>query len=190
MDTTKKKYVISIFGNSGAGKSTLANALVSALSSTVATRVRGDHYLKSRGTVPMEEFLTSSDLVDWEAVREDLVGPIGSEISTPVYDFVNFQRISRRGDKPFVVSRLNVIDALIPYPRSDFVILVELDDGCRRRRFLERDGYVWRNFVLDHWNKCQKDFSKTIPDLTINGAAPTTESVSAVIAFLKDRGLT
>ena len=73
------KNIISIFGNSGVGKTTLANALVIELGPDLAAKTRADHYLKSRGKTPRDEFLVGSDLYDWQLLEEDCLALVNRD---------------------------------------------------------------------------------------------------------------
>jgi len=75
---------------------------------------------------------------------------LGTETSTPDFDFETFQRRSQLNGRDLTVREIMLIDSITPYPRSDLVILISVPSEIRRARVMSRDR-VWGTQVAKRW---------------------------------------
>jgi len=146
--------LINIFGLAGTGKSTLRNALFEKFGDSIAGKVPGDHYLKSRTEGQSLDDFFIGDGYDWKLLQKHLSIPIDTSISTPLYDFTNFMRISETGNKTYTRRSINYLDTVWPCPFADIKILLVADSGLRKNRVItrNRNDEVWKQRTLKKWN--------------------------------------
>lgn len=147
--------LINIFGLAGTGKSTLRNALVAKLSNQTVGKIQGDHYLLSRGSdQSLEDFFNQEDGYDWQLLQRHLRTPLGTVVSTPLYDYVEFRRISDGGNKTFINSSINILDTVVPCPFADVRVLLTVCSQVRKERVTnrQRDDLVWKQRALADWS--------------------------------------
>jgi uridine kinase len=149
------KIIISICGAAGAGKSTLAKKLVKAIGENMATRIPGDYYLKSYNGEPFEEFMKTPFKYDWELVKKVIDTPIGLQAETPDFDFNKLIRVDKKGGKPFTVRRYMIIDTMLPYPKSNYIIKITAPEDLRLKKVKERDKAQKLNSARN-WEKMEK----------------------------------
>ncbi len=178
------KYIVSIFGGSGSGKSTLAVRLVEMFGSHRAVRVPSDYFLCSYDSPPqMLDY-------DWDLLEEVLGQEAGTAFSIPTYDFQVFRRISLGGEKRLVMRHLVIIDSMVPYPESNFTVLLTCDELERQRRIIERDKR-WKTDVIRYWELHQLTLEKTLQtgvviNLELNGENTIEENASRILTIISN----
>lgn len=168
--------VVSICGPSNAGKSQLAKATAAGLGDAVASRVPVDYFfIPRKPDVPLDIFFTRPMRWDWELLRRRLALPLGTGTSTPDADFDAFFRRADDGGVPFHIRPVMLADAMEPFPGSDMVVLLNVQNHVRRQRILERDQR-WGTRVAERlthldatWNRVSGTIS---PDLVMDGTRP------------------
>ncbi len=189
----KNKIIISICGAAGTGKSALANEMTFALGKDLACRIPTDYFLKSYMGMPYEEFISTPFKYDWNLLNELLIKPIGIEVETPVYDFTKFIRMSKTGGRTLVLRRYIIIDSMLPYPKSNFIIKLTSPEDLRMEKIRKRDSSQGVNSVRI-WQKMEIT-AKLLNDgdykysLVLNGEEKTRENAAKIIEFLKSEGL-
>lgn len=168
--------IISIFGRSGSGKSTIANSLVKSIHNS--SRIRGDHYLKSKPRRISWAKYFANDQTDWVLIQKHLGHSLGSKVSTPTFDYIKFERLSEGGDKPFIVSEISIIDSVHPCPFADFKVLINVSKDNRSKRVQMRDRESpespWKK-TLEKRRNTEKPFVDELKekgvvwDITIDG---------------------
>lgn len=178
------KFIVSIFGGSGSGKSTLAIRLVEIFGDHRAVRIPSDYFLRSYNRPPR-----TLDY-DWDLLEEVLDQEGGTMISIPTYDFQVFRRVSLEGEKRLVMRPLVIFDSMVPYPKSNFTILLTCDDAERQRRIIERDQR-WKTDVIRYWDLHQSTLEKTLQtgvviNLELKGENPVEENASRILTIISN----
>jgi uridine kinase len=152
MTTVACPTVVSICGPAGSGKSQLAKALVAHLGPDHC-RVPTDYYL-----IPARErlldYFAKPLRYDWEFLTRVLSLPLGTETTTPDFDFDTFQRRADAGGRPFTSRPLMLVDAMEPYPSSAACILIDAPASIRHARIAARDD-VWNTRVRERWHNLE-----------------------------------
>jgi uridine kinase len=182
------RIIISICGGSGSGKSMLAKHLAEKLGPEIAARIPTDFYLKTNHYCSREEFLQHPLQYDWELLTTILGGVDGTWITSPIYDFIHFERIAAEGGRSFILRPIMIMDAMIPYPIANIALFMRCPDEERKRRIIERDQQ-WRTRVIDYWNVHQvtlKNLLCSSPrfDLELDGLEPVETNVERVLSLL------
>lgn len=152
MRTSRSPYfIISISGNSGSGKSTIAKTLAEKLGENSATRIAGDYYLASNRFNSVNELLQNPIEYDWEFLEKVFENPISTKLTLPQYNFDKFVRITENGGKEFILNKIVIVDAMMPYLKADLTIFVEIDEDERYKRVFNRDQARGSN-VMKYWN--------------------------------------
>ncbi len=180
--------IISICGGSGCGKTFLAVRLAERLGLERAVRIPTDYYLKPNPYPTLAAFFQHPLEYDWELLDAVLAAADGTARSTPVFDFVNFRRLSERGGRAFTVRPIAITDAMVPHPSANLTVLVRCPEEERKRRIIERDQR-WNTSVIDYWGLHQRtlaDMLRTNPrfDLEIDGMDAVEGSLERVISLL------
>lgn len=119
MSGKARRAVVSIAGAPGTGKSKLALAIRQALGDDVAARVPMDWLIVPRD-IPMDDWLQRPLAYDHDAVRAILDAPVGTQMHTPPFDFITFQRSAISGDINLVPIRpVMLLDGMEPWPDAD-----------------------------------------------------------------------
>ncbi len=176
------KFIVSIFGGSGSGKSTLAVRLVEMFGDHRAVRIPSDYFLCSYNRPPR-----TLDY-DWELLEEVLGQEGGTMISIPTYDFQLFRRLSLESEKRMVMRPLVIIDSMVPYPKSNFTVLLTCDEIERQRRIIERDQR-WKTDVIRYWDLHQSTLEKalqngTLINLELNGENTIEENALRILTII------
>lgn len=185
-----KRVLISICGGSGSGKSTLAKALAAHLGPERACRVATDYFLLPNTFAALDEFFNHPLAYDWPLLAERLQGPHGAARSTPQFDFVQFQRIAPEGGRSFRLCPIMLLDAMLPYPASDFTFLIDTPDEVRRARIAARDQ-AWHTHVIDYWPQHQLTLAQVRQTsraftAVLNGLDPLEENLARILRALTD----
>lgn len=189
----KDKIIISICGAAGTGKSALANEMTIALGKDLACKIPADSFLKSYIGVPYEEFISTPFKYDWELLKEYLSNPIGREFGVPDYDFSKYIRISKTGGRMLILKRYILIDSMLPYPDSNFIIKLTAPEEFRLDKIRKRDTSQ-RVSSVKNWGKMEitakfLEESKLKTDLVLDGKLKTRENAKKIMEFLKYEGL-
>jgi uridine kinase len=182
------RTIISICGGSGSGKSSLAKEVNERLTPERSTRIPTDFYLKSNPYPSLAEFFQHPLQYDWELLETALGQADGTRVTSPNYDFIDFQRISSEGGRPFVLRPIIIIDSMVPYPNADITVFVKCPDEERRSRIMARD-LVWKKHVIDYWELHQVTLADLIGrqakfDLIVDGMMPIVENVEKILTLL------
>ncbi len=148
------KIIISICGAAGSGKSNIAKKLVREIGDYMASRIPSDYYLKSYNNEPYEEYMNSPFKYDWEMIKKVILTPIGLQCESPDFDFNKLIRIAKTGGKPFTSRRYMIVDSILPYPSSNFVIKINAPSDLRLSRVKDRDKAQNMNSVRN-WKKME-----------------------------------
>jgi uridine kinase len=179
----KDKIIISICGASGSGKSELAKQMVKEFGRRMALRIPCDYFLKSVKYNSFEEFISAPFKWDWKLLKNYLSQPIGTVQEIPNYDFNKYVRISKTGGISLTIRRYIVLDSALPYPESDFTILLEAPANLRMQRLKERDK-KWNSRVVKNWDKLEltaKPLKENKFDFVLNGSLDVHENVRYII---------
>lgn len=182
--------MLSICGPSGAGKSQLAKALVVELGETVCARIPTDYFLLPADE-PLEAYFAKPLRYDWPLLEAALALALGTDTSTPDFDFTTFQRRGIAGGLPFTIRPLMVTDAIVPYPNADAIVLLSVPDDVRRQRLAQRDA-IWGTQVLDRWQNLELtrgelDALNLKPDIELSGKVPLTANATWLAAWARER---
>ena len=150
----KDKIITSICGSAGSGKSELAKKLAKELGSHMALRIPCDYFLKSVLYDSLEEFMATPFKWDWKLLKNFLSHPISTIHSIPDYDFDKYTRLSKEGGIALIIRRYIILDSILPYPESDFIIKLETPAELRMERLKERDK-KWNSNVVKNWDKLE-----------------------------------
>lgn len=188
------RVIISICGPSGAGKADLAKDLVKSLGRDMAVRIPADYFLKTSSYENYEEFMSTPFQYDWKLIEEAISHPLGTAVESPHYDFTKFKRISKTGGVTFIIKRYLIFDGIIPYPKSDYVILLTSDFDSRKVRLKERDKR-WNTNVMNNWKKLELTYetmlnSKKLVHLKINDRIEKEVNLESILKFLDKRKVT
>ncbi len=189
----KDKIIISICGAAGSGKSELAKKLAKELGSHMALRIPCDYFLKSVQYDSLEEFISTPFKWDWKLLKNFLSQPISTIHEIPDYDFNKYTRISKTGGIALTIRRYIILDSILPYPESDFIIKIETPNNLRLERLKARDK-KWNSNVVKNWNKLeltakQLNNANTKFDLLLNGSSDVKDNVQCVVEFLESQKL-
>lgn len=182
------KIIISICGAAGTGKSTLTKKLVTVLGRDMSTRIPTDYYLKSYNGEPLEEFISTPFRYDWALLKKVFVIPIGVGCETPMFDFNKSIRLDKSGGTPFTTKRYMVLDSMLPYPDSNYVIKLEAPADLRLKRIKERDR-AQKTKSARYWDKMEVtakelESGKYRFDLKLNGMDEDELNAEKVAEFL------
>ncbi len=183
--------LINIFGLPATGKSTLRNGLLAALGKEIADRIPGDHYLKSKPKYQHFKTYFHKDQYDWELLKMHLNFPLDTTISTPLFDYTKFIRISEHGNKSFTIKKILILDTAAPCPFADIKLLIALDSKERLRRTLQRqrDDEVWKEITLKNWEESENKLSlyntDKLADFILDGNEEIEKNVKKVIKEIK-----
>jgi uridine kinase len=185
----KDKIIISICGAAGSGKSELAKQLVKELGSHMALRIPCDYFLKSVQYNSFEEFISAPFKWDWKLLKNFLSHPIGTINEIPDYDFHKYIRLNKTGGITLTIRRYIFLDSTLPYPESNFTILLEAPADLRMQKLKERDK-KWNSNVVKNCDKLELTAKQLMDgnykfDLVLNGGLEVEENVQKVIEFLK-----
>lgn len=179
---------ICVTGPAGSGKSTLAKRLEE-LQPDVFARVPVDYFFVPRPpAVTLGAYLAEPLRYDW-ALLDAALQATGPHRSTPDCDFSDFSRRSESGGLPIATAPIAVLDGMRPHPRTELVIMLELDSHEQRRRLMERD-HRWGTHLADRGNHLTATFEQGVrdlvrdPDLRLNAADPIEQNADRVIALL------
>ena len=158
------------------------------LGSDRAVRIPTDFYLKSNLYASLAEFFQHPLQYDWELLDTKLREADGTIITSPNYDFINFQRISVEGGRLFVLRPIIITDSMVPYPKANITILIKCPVEERRRRIIERDQQ-WKTRVIDYWDLQQvtlEDLMGRRPrfDFELDGMETVETNVERVLSLL------
>jgi uridine kinase len=187
----KDKIIISICGASGSGKSILAKQLVKELGSHMALRIPCDYFLKSVEYNSFEAFISTPFKWDWKLLKAYLSCSIGTVNSIPDYDFSKYARISKTGGIALTMRRYIILDSALPYPESNFTILLEAPAELRMQRLIERDK-KWNSNTVKNWDKLEltvKPLTENRFDLVLDGSLDIEENVLFITKFLESKKL-
>lgn len=109
-----------------------------------------DYFLCPSGTEPLSEYFQHPLRYDWPLLEKLLAAEPGSLLSTPDFDFQDFQRRSDTGGQVFILCPVVILDAMVPFPKSDWLFFVDAPQMERRKRIAERD-VVWGTNVIARW---------------------------------------
>jgi uridine kinase len=187
------RFVVSICGGSGCGKSSLAKLICEGIGNEWATRIPADYYLKSNRFSSLKEFFKHPLEYDWELIDSALLEMNGQTLTTPNFDFIHFQRIAVEGDKSYIMRPIAIIDAMIPYPKSNLTVFLDASDDERRKRIIERDK-IWQTQVILNWEHHQITLNHVkslyiVYDIILNAMQPVDKSVEYVISYLRQQFL-
>jgi uridine kinase len=187
------RFVVSICGGSGTGKSTLSKLICEKVGDNWSTRIPADYYLKSNKFSSVDEFFNHPLEYEWELIEQALKANNGQNLSTPNFDFIYFKRITIDGGRSYVMRPLVFIDAMLPYPKSNFTVFLDAPDNERRKRIIERDK-IWNTQVILNWKLHQRTlyFLKNhnyVFDCVLDAMQPVDENVGCVISILQKRFL-
>lgn len=183
----KDKLIVSICGKSGSGKSELAKQLTKHIGSNMALRIPCDYFLKPVSYDSLEQFNSTPFMWDWKLLKEFISNPVGSVNDIPDYNFNTYSRISETGGLALIIRRYIIIDAVLPYPDSDYKILIESSNNVRFERLKIRDRN-WKSNVLKNWNKLEltsKKLDTLKVDLKLDGEKPVEENIELVLKLLR-----
>jgi uridine kinase len=183
----KDKIIVSICGKAGSGKSKLAKELAKHFGSDMAIRVPTDYFLKSVHYESFEQFISTPFMWDWKLIKKFISHPIGTLHDIPDYNFNTYSRISENGGIALIIRRYIFLDAALPYPESDFKILIESPGQTRLERLKERDKN-WKSNVIRTWDKLEltsKKLSTLKFDLRLDGEKPVEENLELVLKLLR-----
>ena len=188
-----KRFVVSICGGSGCGKSTLSKMICEQVGHQWSTRIPTDYYLLPNKFLSIDEFFKHPLEYDWELIDRALLENDGQILSTPDYDFVRFQRITLEGGRSYVMRPLVIIDAMLPYPKSNLAVFLDVPDDERRRRIIARDN-IWQTQVISNWEQHQLtlDFAKNLDiiyDIIVDATQPIDIISEYVVSNIKQRFL-
>src|SRR4051794_24431085 len=130
---TERPFVVSICGPAGAGKSQLVKALVEVLGAEVASRVPTD-YFAIPATASLVSYFHLPLRYEWESLSRRLNEPLGTEVSTPDFDFEQFQRRAETGGRSFTIRPVMIVDAMESYPQSQAIVLLTIPGETRQAR--------------------------------------------------------
>lgn len=176
--------LISICGPSGAGKSTLAIALAAALGHDVASWIPTDYYQLPE---PDGELAW-----DWPMLTRDLEAPIGTELRTPMFDFVAMRTQHPGDSRTYTRRAIMLTDAIVPAPNADIVFVLGVTDAARRRRLVARDRR-WGTEVIARWDRLERAWSAVrVPpgSVRLNGSLPGDDLAAAALEAVRDTGIT
>lgn len=182
------KFIISICGGSGCGKSTIAKELVLQLGEKISSRIPTDYFLKENIFNSVEEYLARPLEYDWELLEVYLKYGIDTELSSPDFDFVSFKRRNNTGGKIFSIKNIMIIDSMIPYPKSNIFIKIEVPEEVRYQRIIERDQY-WNTSVIKYWGnhcltKCVLDDLDIEYVEILDGRAPAAINAKTIAKYI------
>ncbi|RPI12792.1 MAG: hypothetical protein EHM58_19660 [Ignavibacteriae bacterium] len=183
----KDKMIVSICGKSGSGKSELAKHLAKHLGSDMALRIPCDYFLKPVNYESLEQFMSTPFMWDWKLLKDFISNPVGSVNDIPDYNFNTYSRISETGGIALIIRRYIILDSALPYPESDYKILIESTDKTRIKRLKQRDKN-WKSNVLKNWDKLEltaKKLETAKFDLTLDGEKPVEENMGLVLKLLR-----
>jgi uridine kinase len=184
----KDKIIISICGAAGSGKSELAKKLAKSLGSHMALRIPCDYFLKSVQYNSLEEFMSTPFKWDWKLLKNFLSQPISTTHNIPDYDFNKYTRLSKTGGITLTIRRYIILDSILPFPESDFIIKIETPHDFRLERLKQRDK-KWNSNVVKNWDKLmltskQLNDADNKIDLILNGSLDVKENVQLIVEFL------
>ena len=180
--------IVSLMGPSTAGKSTLAKLLQARHPERFA-RVPVDFFFVPRpAETTMAAYLASPLHYDWAAVDRALAatGPLRS---APDCDFEQMIRRAEHGGLPIAEAPICLLDGMRPHPRSDRVIMLELEPDLQRRRLINRDAR-WGTAVAARTAHLAATFTagcaelSRAPDLSLPAADPPEVNANRIINFL------
>jgi uridine kinase len=183
----KDKLIVSICGKSGSGKSELVKHLTKHLGSNMALRVPCDYFLKPVNYASFEQFVSTPFMWDWELLKEFISNPVGSVNDIPDYNFNTYSRISETGGLALIIRRYIILDSILPYPESDYKILIESTDKVRLERLRIRDKN-WKSNVKKNWEKLEltgKKLENAKFNLKLDGEKPVAENLELVLKLLR-----
>lgn len=187
-----KRIILSISGGSGCGKSVLAKHLVQRLGAERAARIPTDYYLKPNTYPNLTAFFQHALQYDWTLLEAALGQADGNHLTTPIYDFIHFERVALEGGLPFVLRPVVVLDSMVPYPKADISILLHCPDDERKRRIVERDQR-WKTQVIENWEQHQRTLAGLLRhnpffDLELDGMDSLAENARKILSLpaLKD----
>jgi len=189
----KDKIIISICGAAGSGKSILAKKLAKELGSHMALRIPCDYFLKSVQYNSFEEFISTPFKWDWKLLKNFLSQPISTIHCIPDYDFNKYTRISKTGGIALTIRRYIILDSILPYPESDFIIKIDTPHDLRLERLKARDK-KWNSNVVKNWDKLtltakQLNNANTKFDLILNWSSDVKDNVQLIVEFLESQKL-
>lgn len=166
----------------------MAKALVQAIGAHRAVRIPMDYYLKPNSYPTLQEFLLHPLEYDWVLLEETLREADGTPRTTPAFDFVTFQRTATNGGRPFVLRPIVILDSIIPYPKADYSIFLDIPETERLRRVMVRDA-VWKTNVAARWTQLQITLeqakeSRACFDCVLNYLAPLEKFVIEVLGII------
>jgi uridine kinase len=186
---TATPFVLSICGPAGSGKSQLAKALVDVLGAETASRVPTD-YFALPAAVPLSAYFLQPVRYDWPLLTRWLNAPLGTEATTPDFDFESFQRRSKTGGRRFTIRPVIVVDAMEPYPYSQAIVLVTVPGEIRQQRITIRDE-VWQSRVHERWSHLETTWEQVrlvmpAPDVELDGTVPVTTNARWIADWLDE----
>ncbi len=187
------KVIISICGPAGAGKTALAKKLVDTLGKDLACRVPTDYFLKSYNNEGFEEYISSPFKYDWNLLTKVLQRRMGTECETPDFDFNKMRRSDKTGGISFFMRRYIVLDSMLPYLESKYIIKLDASAETRLKRIKERDKAQSANSFLN-WKKMEVtaselDSEKYKFNLLLNGELDAEINVGKLVEFLTEKRL-
>jgi uridine kinase len=189
----RDRVIISICGPSGCGKSMLAKEVVKAIGKDMSVRIPTDYFLKSSVYKNYEEFISSPFHYDWKLLEQLTDKPLGKEIEIPDYDFTKFKRNINNEGTRLMLRRYIVLDSILPYPKADFVIMLDDSKEERQKRLKERDKQ-WNTNVISNWKKLEVtgellQKSKKFVNLELDGSLDKKENCEKILELLRNRNV-
>lgn len=189
----RDRIIISICGPAGAGKTALAKKLVDTIGRDLACRVPADYFLKSYSDENFEEFISTPFKYDWNLLTKILQSRMGTECETPDFDFNKMRRSDKTGGITFFMRRYIVLDSMLPFLDSNYIIKLDASSETRLKRIKERDKAQSANSFLN-WKKMEVtagelDSGKYKFNLLLTGEEDADVNVAKLVEFLQQKGL-
>lgn len=181
------RFIISICGSAGSGKSSVAKCLAEELGNHLAVRIPTDYFLKPRLNESLKSYFSKPFSYDWELLNRVIDVTLNKKVYTPAFDFFSFTRKSLIG-KEFFARKIVILDSVLPYPLSKYVVKLEVSDRIRKHRIRERDK-IWKSKTIKRWKTHQltkqvlDKFDKI--DLLLDGSDDLKNNVLNITSSLK-----
>jgi uridine kinase len=171
----------------------LAKEVVKAIGKDMSVRIPTDYFLKSSVYKNYEEFISTPFLWDWKLLEQVLDKPLGKVVEIPDYDFTKFKRNKHNEGTRLELKRYIVLDSIIPYPKADFVIMLDDTKEDRQMRLKERDK-KWNTNVISNWKKLEitgelLQKSKKFVNLELVGSHDKKDNCEKVLELLRNRNV-
>jgi hypothetical protein len=152
-----------------------------------ASRIPTD-YFAIPATGPLPAYFQQPLRYDWPLLTRWVNSPLGTEATTPNFDFEGFQRLSQTGGRPFAIRTVMIVDAMEPYPQSQAIVLLTVPDEIRQQRIAARDQ-VWQTRVRARWQHLETTWAHTqsvlpSPDLELDWTVPLITNAQRIAAWL------